>query len=149
QEKAPCKKHLGALASRDARFPGVRDVLGVVPLEDLLHLRHLLAVLGVHGEQNIAASQFALVLLRLQFWNAIADESAREPASRGADRRAAQSGHDRSRSYEGTEARDRQGSDPRKPPQGSTQDAPGARARRGAFRSLGLLLMRKVPCSLL
>src|SRR4029453_9380994 len=83
-----------AVIARGTRLTSIRYVLGVVPFEDLLDARDLGAVIGVHGEQNVAALDLSFVLLGFQFGNAIANQGPRQTSGRRADGRSAEQSHE-------------------------------------------------------
>src|SRR6185369_8475654 len=93
--------------ARGSRLTGVGYVLGVVPFEDLLDARDLGPVIGVHGEQNVAALDLSFVLLGFQLGNAIADQGPRKTSGRRADCRSAEQSHDRTSGNQGAYARNR------------------------------------------
>src|SRR6185369_4733799 len=124
-------------------------VLCAIPLEDILRAADLTAVVRVDGQEDVPALDLALVLLRLQLGNSVADERACDTARGRADGCAAEETHDRSRGDEGPDAGNRQGADPGEPSERAAEETPGARARRGAFGRLRVLLVREISRTLL
>src|SRR5262245_55377932 len=113
-------------------------------LEDLLHLRPLLAVLSVNREQDATVLDLAFVALALVLGNAGANERACQSSDHCTGRRAAQCGHDRSRRDEGPESGDGERADSGEPAERTAQDDAGTSARRRPFWRLAAALVREI-----
>ena len=100
-------------------------------------------VRGVHRKEMLGLD-LAFVLLGFELRNAHADQGAADSTDGGADRRAAERGHDRARGHERPEARDGERADTDEPAQSAAEHASGARSRRGPFGRLGVLLVSEV-----
>lgn len=96
-------------------------------------------------DEVIPLRDAVFIALGLVFRDAKADERTRDPAYGGSGRGSAQGGQKGACRDQWTDAGDGESADTGKQSQGSSQDGSTGGSRRAAFRSLGVLLMGKLP----
>src|SRR5262245_16936982 len=104
----------------DTRLARVGDVLGPVPLEDLLCPLHLVAIFGMDGQEDVATLDLPLIALGFELRHSVADQRACHAAGSATYGRAAEQTHDRAGRDQRPDARNGESADAREPAEHST-----------------------------
>src|ERR1700755_1653619 len=124
-----------------AGFRACRDVVGVVPAEDVPGRVTLVAALGMHRNEDAPLADLGVVALGLEFRDAHADQGADDAPGGGPDRRAAEGGHDRSRGDDRAIAGDGPPADASNQAEPGTQHQADDTSRGRTFRRLGVMFV--------
>src|SRR3954462_9129228 len=120
------------------------NILGAIALEDFLCSAGFVFVLRVHRNEDVPLLEQFLVTLGFVLGHSQTDQSARKPASGGADASSAEGCHNWTSRNKRPGARDSQRANACEPTERATEHSSGGGSSRRTFGCLRILLARKL-----